>query len=62
MLRKVRPNFMIVRARRSALITSSGLQGLLLVLGHSRSASDGAEVIKESRARKNGAAFLALLT
>jgi hypothetical protein len=39
----VRPNSMIVRARRSALITPSGANG----------GGDGAEVIKASRARKN---------
>jgi hypothetical protein len=39
----VRPNSMIVQARRSALITSSG----------ATRGGDGAEVIKASRARKN---------
>ena|SRR6267142_1652158 len=50
----VRPNSMIVQARRSALITPSG----------ATRAGDGAEVIKASRARKNWGAslFLILLT
>lgn len=40
----VRPNSMIVQARRSALVTSSG----------ATRGGDGAEVIKASRARKKG--------
>jgi len=50
----VRPNSMIMQARRSALITSSG----------ATRGGDGAEVIKASRARKNGGSslFLTLLT
>jgi protein-serine/threonine kinase len=46
----VRPNSMIVQARRSALITPSG----------ATRGGDGAEVIKASRARarKNGGLFL----
>jgi protein-serine/threonine kinase len=44
----VRPNSMIVQARRSALVASSG----------ATRGGDGAEVIKASRARKNGGLFL----
>jgi hypothetical protein len=52
----VRPNSMIVQARRSALITPSGATRV----------GDGAEVIKASRARKNwgggGSLYLIVLT
>jgi len=50
----IRPNPMIARARRSALITSLG----------ATCGGDGAEVTKASRARKNGVSslFLILLT
>ena len=44
----VRPNSMIVQARRSAFITPSG----------ATRGGDGAEVIKASRARKNGGSSL----